>query len=173
MLWEGSNIITLSFAQQTPVFRDTKLLLLLPNEVCFYSWKTRWSEKPFTKLRCFMWSMAQCNVSQKAFVHKNVKMTINKKILYIGICPHKSKLCSAGRFYLFYLVEATENQQRKCISSAKYPKVDASIWSIPPKQILELPSPTAIVSASQNRLITAAAAVTWEFCQSASMTFWA
>lgn len=74
---------------------------------------------------------------------------------------------------MVYLVEAIGNQQRKSISLAKYPKVDASIWNIQPKQILELPSPAAITSASQNTLITAAAAVTSEFCQIASMTFWA
>lgn len=98
--------------------------------------------------------------------------------LCIGICPHKLNLCSAGRFYLLeYVLLSWSNRKStnkiKNISSAKYPKVDASIWSIQPKQILKLPSPTAIISSSHNTVVTAAAAVTWEFCQGVSMTFWA
>lgn len=80
-----------------------------------------------------------------------------------ALYPYKSNLCSANRFYLFECftwLKQQEINKRKNISCAKYPKVDASILSIQPKQILELPSPAAIVFASPNTLITAAAAVT-------------
>lgn len=47
--------------------------------MCFCSWETIWSENPCTKLRCFVWSMVQCSASEKVFVHKNAKITINFK----------------------------------------------------------------------------------------------
>lgn len=77
MLWERSYIVTLGFAQQSPVFRDTKLRFLFPNEVWVsVLWKQRWSKSACTKLRCSMWSM---QASQKVFVHKNAKISINFK----------------------------------------------------------------------------------------------